>query len=146
MEETRRGWPTNPLSRDHRESQRLKRQAWGLQGSMPGPLHCVMAVNLVFQGLLFMGVGVSLILLSAFGNLFFLLDCIAQFCCKGLCLVLLYLVLSCRLLSHEGLFFSNGRENTSGSRERGGGGQLGRVKGAEPVVSMCCMTEDSIFK
>lgn len=31
--------PLNQLSRAHMGSQRLKWQAWGLQGSIPGPLH-----------------------------------------------------------------------------------------------------------
>lgn len=77
-------------------SQRLKRQAWELHGSAPGPLcrcyECSLGVLVEF---LTTGVGVSLTLLPAPRTLFLLLGCFVQPQYESFCLVLLCVVLSC---------------------------------------------------
>ena len=87
--------PLSQLSRALMGSQRLKQQVWGLQGSVPGPLHiCCCCYPGVSGGLLTGGAGVSLTFLPVHGSLFCLLGHLVQHWFKALpCLTVF--VLSC---------------------------------------------------
>lgn len=72
IEDTRRAWVWNQLSRTHGSSQRIKGQTWSPKGSMQGPLYICYGCWLdVSAGNLIVGVGVSLILLLTLGLFFF---------------------------------------------------------------------------
>ena len=96
-----RGWRTpgepvaDQLCRAHTGTE-SEAASMGLMG-----LHWVLSTYMLwllawcFCGLLTVGMGVSLTLLPALGTLFLFLGCFFQPGYGGLCLVLLYLVLSC---------------------------------------------------
>lgn len=130
----------NPLSRDHRESQRMKRQAWGLQGSVPGPRHCVMTVNLVFYGIPICGSGCISDSLVCFWESF---PPIGFYCLVVGSFVLSHCTLSCPVdcCLLKAYFFLMGERAWVDPRR----GELERVEGVETVVNVYCLTEESIF-
>lgn len=92
MEDTREDDPLNQLT-VHIGSERLKKQAQGLQWSAPGPLHINYGCKLgVFVGFPIVGVHVSLTL-CLFMGIFLLIGFLVQPKYKASCLVLLYLIL-----------------------------------------------------
>lgn len=94
------------------DKQRMRRQAQDHYGSASGPLCLCYSCYLGgFVGLLTMGAGVCLTVLPALGTIFLPLYCLV------FCLVLPYLVLSCLIVSHGGLLFSE--EETKGQWTRG---------------------------